>query len=258
MPWFGSSVHVHTGTLGDLSEEQENILNDLREYIQDNNLDDPRFDDYYLLRFCRAKKFDFTKVITQFEAMVEWRREHDVQNCMVIYKCPNLLAMKEIYNHCWHKTDKTGRPMWMENTCIFNTDDLLNVISKEEMYQHWIRAYEELTHIVFPSCSRAKGRRIGETFSLVNLDGFSMNHMKAKQREVIEAGVKISDNFYPEILGQMVVINVPFIFRSAWLMIKPFVDSKTSAKIRFVGTNYIDVLLEYVDVDSLPEYFGGN
>lgn len=257
MPWFGSSAHVYSGFPGDLSVEQEQVLKDFKEHILKNSLSDPRFDDYYLLRFCRARKFNLAKTIEMFEAMIAWRKQYDVENCVSIYKCPNLAAMKKIYKHCWHKTDKIGRPIWMEQTCTFEMDDLLKVITRDEIYQHYIRVYEELIHIVFPACSKAYGASAAHTFSLIDINGFSMEHMKSKSKDIIQIALKISDDYYPEVLGQMILINAPFIFRSAWAMIKPFVDSRTREKIKFIGSDYTDTLLEYVSPDSLPKEYGG-
>lgn len=42
-----------------MSEDQERGLEEFRKYLKDNSLiDHPMYDDYYLLRFLRARKFD--------------------------------------------------------------------------------------------------------------------------------------------------------------------------------------------------------
>lgn len=51
MPFFGKKEN-HTGYLDDMSEEQEQVLNDFKSEIQNQNItDDTRFDDSYLLRY---------------------------------------------------------------------------------------------------------------------------------------------------------------------------------------------------------------
>jgi hypothetical protein len=67
--------------MNDMSEEQERALEEFRKYIKDNNVvDHPQYDDYYLLRFLRARKFDMDKTKLMFNNFVEWRKENDVDN----------------------------------------------------------------------------------------------------------------------------------------------------------------------------------
>lgn len=48
----------HTGKHGDLSPEMSECLHIVREWVRNENLDPLcQFDDYDLLRFCRARKF---------------------------------------------------------------------------------------------------------------------------------------------------------------------------------------------------------
>lgn len=64
-----------------MSEEQEKSLEEFRKYLKDNNIaDHPQFDDYCLLRFLRARKFDMDKTKLMFHNFIEWRKENDVDN----------------------------------------------------------------------------------------------------------------------------------------------------------------------------------
>lgn len=56
-----------------------------RKYIKENNIvDHPMYDDYYLLRFLRARKFDMEKTKLMFNNFVAWRKEHDVDNVIEV------------------------------------------------------------------------------------------------------------------------------------------------------------------------------
>jgi hypothetical protein len=71
--------------MGDMSEEQERALEQFRKYIKDNNITDhPQYDDYYLLRFLRARKFDMEKTILMFTTFMDWRKENDVDNILEV------------------------------------------------------------------------------------------------------------------------------------------------------------------------------
>ena len=45
---------------------------------------DPTYDDYYFLRFLRARKFDMDKTKLMFNNFIEWRKENDVDNIMEV------------------------------------------------------------------------------------------------------------------------------------------------------------------------------
>ena len=115
MPWWGSKKDNHTGFMDDLSEDQQTRLEEFRKYIVDENItNDPRYDDYYLLRFLRARKFDLKKTIKMFTAFLDWRVEHRADEAMVIYKCPGIQGVKTIYKHGYHATDREGRPFYID------------------------------------------------------------------------------------------------------------------------------------------------
>lgn len=69
--------------MGDMSEAQWRALEEFKNYIKTNNITDhPQFDDYYLLRFLRARKFEMDKTIQMFNNFIEWRKENDVDNIL--------------------------------------------------------------------------------------------------------------------------------------------------------------------------------
>ena len=74
--------------MGDMSEDQERSLEQFKKYIKDNNITDhPQYDDYYLLRFLRARKFDMDKCILMFNTFIEWRKENGVDNILEVRYC---------------------------------------------------------------------------------------------------------------------------------------------------------------------------
>ena len=62
---------------------------------------------------------------------------------------------------------------------------------------------------------------------------------------------------YPEIVGKLLIINAPMVFTGIWAFIKGFLDERLKNKITLLGKNYMPTLLEYIDLDQIPEYLGG-
>jgi hypothetical protein len=61
------------------------VLEQFREKILTEGLveDLSRYDDLYLLRFLRARKFDLNKTYKMFYDFIAWRKENDVDNIEV-------------------------------------------------------------------------------------------------------------------------------------------------------------------------------
>jgi hypothetical protein len=75
--------------MDDMSEEQTAALHVFKQYIRENNLtSDPTYDDYYLLRFLRARKFDMDKTKLMFNNFLDWRKENDVDNILEVRTVP--------------------------------------------------------------------------------------------------------------------------------------------------------------------------
>jgi hypothetical protein len=55
---------------------------------------------------------------------------------------------------------------------------------------------------------------------------------------------------YPEILGNMFIINAPFLFTGIWAIVKVWIDDKTKEKIKILGSSYKKELLQYVSSSS--------
>jgi len=68
----------------------------------------------------------------------------------------------------------------------------------------------------------------------------------------------LGKEYYPECLGTMYFINAPFLFSTVWSGIKIFLDPNTQNKIKILGSNYKNELLQVINEDNLPDFLGGN
>ena len=53
------------------------------------------------------------------------------------------------------------------------------------------------------------------------------------------------------------IINAPFLFTFIWKIMSLWFDERTLKKICIVGSDYKERLHELVEIDCLPERFGG-
>jgi len=91
---------------------------------------------------------------------------------------------------------------------------------------------------------------IQHTFSILDMTNFSVTGMFGKKvKGLVQHASKISQDNYPEQLGQMVICNAPMTFTTIWAVIKGWLDEKTREKIKIKGKDYKKTLLQYVDED---------
>jgi hypothetical protein len=65
----------------------------------------------------------------------------------------------------------------------------------------------------------------------------------------------VAQNLFPEFLEKVVLFNAPFVFRAAWAIIRPWLDSKTSSKVQFISDP--KVMLTFCDAENLYPCYGG-
>ncbi len=63
---------------------------------------------------------------------------------------------------------------------------------------------------------------------------------------MIQLASKVGQDYYPEIMGNMFIVNAPMLFSGVWRIIKGFLDEKTSNKIKIMGGGYQTTLFEFV------------
>jgi hypothetical protein len=72
------------------------------------------------------------------------------------------------------------------------------------------------------------------------------------------AALDIMQNYYPERLGRVFLIHVPYVFMAAWKIVYPFIDDNTKKKFVFVSDKDVDkTLREAIDETQLLEEYGG-
>jgi hypothetical protein len=63
---------------------------------------------------------------------------------------------------------------------------------------------------------------------------------------MIKISIKISQDYYPEMLHKMFIINAPWVFRSIWGIAKAWVDEDTKTKIIMSKKTPTRKLLDFI------------
>jgi hypothetical protein len=131
-----------------------------------------------------------------------------------------------------------------------------NITTDERMLQNLVVEYEKLADPRLPACSRKSGFLLETCCTIMDAKGVSLVNAPSVYG-YLKSAAAISQNYYPERLGKLYIINAPWGFSSVFSVVKRFLDPVTVAKIHILGTNYLTELLGQVPVENLPSSLGG-
>lgn len=160
------------------------------------------------------------------------------------------------YPQYYHKTDKDGRPVYIEQLGKVDLDAMRKITTDERMVQNLVVEYEKLADPRLPAASRKAGQLLETCCSILDFKGVGLG--KAGQvYGYIQQTSAISQNYYPERLGHMYLINAPWGFSTVFSVVKRFLDPVTVAKIHVLGSGYKPELLSQIPKENLPVDLGG-
>ena len=215
------------------------------------------YDDLFLLRFLRARKFDLEKTMEMFKKFLQWRIDMHVDEIRETYELDNLIEVKRLYPHGYHRTDKLGRPVYIELYDKTDVNELFKITTEDKMVKYYIKQYERQMKYIFPACSAVVQKPVEQSCTILDANGIGIFSLAGPIKGFVKLASDIGQDYYPEMLGKMTIINVGFLFRAIWSMVKGFIDPKTQSKISLLKSNYKEELLKLVDEDKLPQFLGG-
>ena len=215
------------------------------------------YDDLFLLRFLRARKFDLEKTMEMFKKFLKWRIDMKVEEINQSYELENLIQIKKLYPHGYHRTDKIGRPIYIELYDKTDVNELFKITTDDKMIKYYIKQYERQIKYIFPACSAVVKRPVEQSCTILDANGIGITSLFGPIKGFIKLASDIGQDYYPEMLGKMTIVNVGFLFRAVWSLVKGFIDPKTQSKINLLKSTYKDDLLKLVDEENLPSFFGG-
>lgn len=117
--------------------------------------------------------------------------------------------------------------------------------------------YERVADPRLPACSRKAGHLLETCCTIMDLKGVGLSKAPSVYGYLKQAS-NLSQNYYPERLGKLYVINAPWGFSAVWGAVKGWIDPVTVQKINILGSGYQKELLQQVPAESLPKAFGGS
>ena len=147
--------------------------------------------------------------------------------------------------------------MYIEQLGKIDLTAMYQITTQERMLANLVVEYEKLADPRLPAASRKAGALLETCCTVMDLKGVGLTKINQVYQYVQQVS-GILQNYYPERLGKLYVINAPWGFSSVFGIVKRFLDPVTVAKIHILGSGYVTELLGQIPAENLPKAFGGS
>lgn len=238
-----------------LDDEQKSILQTFAKNVDDCTAMERA--DHELLKWLVARNFDLKEAEKMFRLSYTWRQANQVDD---ILKWTPPEVFEKYYSMGSSGYDKHGCAVWI---CAYGQMDMKGImksVSKKD-YLRFVIYCAERTKTMRIKRDGVNSTIQSQEIFIVDMDQLNMDQLS--YRPVRDVGIettRMTQANYPEGTRRVFIINVPQVFTIMWSLIKPFLHQVTIDKVHIYGTNTEEwkaALLEEIDADQLPAYYGG-
>jgi hypothetical protein len=216
------------------------------------------FDNDTLIHFLRARKLNVAKATRMILDYYHWKHKVNLDYLYKNFKLKEKNRLQLLFPHGFHKYAKDGSPIYIQVMGKLDPDELFKLDTPENICIYSFLLSELMERELFKTCSKIKKRYVHGVFNIIDFrDIRTTMLLNKKLLSYLKDSFGILQDCYPESLNGCFVLNAGFAFRAFYSAVKLFLDAKTRDKVRVYGEDYQEGLLEKVDSDCLPLFFGG-
>lgn len=238
-----------------LEDDQFFALKKFRQSVED--ILQPHHDNYFLVRWLRARKWDVAAAEKMLRESMEWRRQWDVEK-LSEWVPPQIL--KDYLPHGLSGFDKDGAPVIVVYFDALDLYGILHVVSRRDMIKVTIKYLEEYLKLCREQMQK-HGPAAGQVVVIFDMQGFNLRqYLWRPAGEVVITLLQMYEANYPEILKTCYIINAPKVFAFAFSVAKKFMNEYTLSKIQIHKADpskWQPAIFSNVARDQVPAFFGG-
>ncbi|XP_075163584.1 SEC14-like protein 2 [Haematobia irritans] len=245
-------------TLPELTESQKETLATFRNNVSDVLGGGEEYDDYFLLRWLRARKWDLEAAEKMLRNAVKNRISVNIES-LEKWEAPEALRKYLPYGIIGHDND--GAPIIVCPFYQFDIYGMLHCVTRFDFIRYVIKILEGVMKDGYEQ-SKIHGVKARQVVVLFDVADFNMTQYAWRPAvELIIAMIKEYEQNYPEILKMCYIINAPKVFYFAFNFVKKFLDEYTMSKIsinKLGSDKWKEAAFSHIDPNILPKAFGGN
>ncbi|CAK4084431.1 unnamed protein product [Aphanomyces euteiches] len=215
-----------------------------------------------LARAYRSEKLQkrrMAKTVNEAKRILDWRREQKADEILSV-----TLENTQLFKQCWPSTicgeDSYGHVVSVERAVDIDIAKLQANFTLDEVISHRVQYLERL-QVEMQAASTRNGRRIYKHICIFDLSGVGLKHIAPKVINYFQPIFSLGQQYYPESLHRLYLINAPFVFWGAWKVIQTFIDPETRDKIQIFKTteNFLSTAQQHgLPLSSFPSSLGGS
>ena len=234
MSEFTANVVSENSTLDGTKEleVEEDVLELKRQYLISKSTSFEEFTITTYKRFLIGRKRNTKIALRDLLQFAKWREDHHART-LTLNDCGEYGKRRVSF---LHGRDKLNRPV------------VVTLSRRQPGFDRDITEVAKYIIHVFDQALAASIPGDEKILSLLDLSGFSLRNMDFETTRIYFNCLQL---YYPESLGQLLILNAPLIFSACWAIIRPWLDADTAAKFKFI---HYDELENYIDRDQIcPE-----
>ncbi|KAJ8984842.1 hypothetical protein NQ317_013043 [Molorchus minor] len=233
-----------------LDDDQKFALMKFRRSVAD--ILKPHHDDYFLLRWLRARNWNPEAAEKMLRQSMKWRQQWEVDDGLKNWSPPEVIQLYHPSGTSGY--DKDGAPVIIVPFAGLDVFGLINSCSKQDCVRATIRILEE-------NLALAAQTGINKLVVIFDMEGFNLRQYAWRPAaELVLSMIQMYEANYPEILKACYIINAPRVFSIAFNVVKKFLNEYTLSKIQIFKSDpkkWKAAILSNITPENLPVHYGG-
>lgn len=213
----------------------------LRYTKKDLNHDGEQVNLFFVLRFCRARKFDEQKIKLLLKAYVDY---YNLKKDVLAKKfSQHFEAERNISRITYYKTDLDGDPVIYDRICLMDFDVMKEKSSVENIEDFYYCFLFRFWGIIAPMASARKNKRVDK--AVIIFDFKNVNPFKFITGDIgkfLKIAIRCAQDYFPEISKKILVINAPKLFGILWNFAKILLDKDIIDKVSIHSSDTLAIL----------------
>lgn len=238
------------------NEEELAKLVELKDNLGENI--PSRYSDVELLAFLRARSLNVKEAEKLMNVDLNLRRFLQMDEFLKNPEKPQITLNKKYTVSGTIGFDKEGYLVRVINVGHSDIKGFINVLSTMENFKIFLWFLEK-DLLIQEAENRKTGNKNKQITYILNMENLTLG--KLMDKAVLETGllaIKLLQDHYHDVVRVAYLINAGALFSSAFKLFKPVIKESLHQKIKVLGDNWKEELLNKIDADILPAYLGGN